>query len=342
MSSKNSLDYKALDIAKLFAAFFVVAAHVNPFEEGFCNDIVVGLMARIAVPFFFIASSFLFFSKKEIGLNDIKHYIKRLFVLYFFWMIFELPFMYLRRCVYSEQTSGDILCAFIRDFFTGNTYEGSYFIIALIECVPLVYFLSKIIPNWLNFIVGLVLYSVTSVCVSYYHVMPLPIQKIADVFNNVIPAMEVTFFAAYIYVVIGKIIAENPNLISERNISPLIPLILIVFFLHYGESFLLLSTYVKMSFSRIVISTLFFVMVLRIRMTAILPYKRFRQLSTIIFFSHFLYMQMTLYFYYHVTEVLHLNKPMQYLAVLLLSVLTYFVMDVGKRTKLLGWMKYGF
>lgn len=62
MSAKN---YDSVDLMKLILCIIVVTLHVNPFGGGYHP---LKLIDRIAVPFFFITSSYFFFSafiKKE-------------------------------------------------------------------------------------------------------------------------------------------------------------------------------------------------------------------------------------------------------------------------------------
>ena len=54
--------YYALDVAKFISAFLVVCIHTGPLldVDATGNFILVQILARLAVPFFFVASGFLF------------------------------------------------------------------------------------------------------------------------------------------------------------------------------------------------------------------------------------------------------------------------------------------
>lgn len=80
--------HAAIDVTKLIMAFLVVAIHVEPFGFSFWLDKGFGIITRVCVPFFFIASSYFFFLKNGSAL----HYVKRLFILYFVWSVIYLPF----------------------------------------------------------------------------------------------------------------------------------------------------------------------------------------------------------------------------------------------------------
>lgn len=89
---------------KMIAAIFVVAIHSQPFS-GLTEVLVIYLFARIAVPFFFVASAFFFF-KKPVEQQNIKGYVRRLAILYIFWFIIELPITIL----HSFYRTADTFC----------------------------------------------------------------------------------------------------------------------------------------------------------------------------------------------------------------------------------------
>lgn len=86
----NSQRYQSLDLLKFIMATMIVAMHT-----GACPAIV-NPWFRIAVPLFFIVSSFFFF--KKVNATDesertevLKHYLGRVIKLYFFWMVIQFP-----------------------------------------------------------------------------------------------------------------------------------------------------------------------------------------------------------------------------------------------------------
>lgn len=99
MNSTIKKDFKGLDFFKFIMAIFVVAIHTHPFEE--INDKmftqVWDLVVTIAVPYFFIASGFLLFSKinkeqdKNFQLDKVKQYTIRIIKLYIYWTLIYLP-----------------------------------------------------------------------------------------------------------------------------------------------------------------------------------------------------------------------------------------------------------
>ena len=87
----EKLHFKVLDVAKFLACLLIVARHAHPLgNSGMGADCIQ--MLTNAVPFFFVASSFLFWFKK----GSFKKYVKRLTQLYAVWFVIELPLVYQR------------------------------------------------------------------------------------------------------------------------------------------------------------------------------------------------------------------------------------------------------
>ncbi len=79
--------YKSLDIAKFIAAFLIIAIHVDPVD-----NYAMRCLYSVAVPYFFMVSSFLFFRRKA----DFCKYARRIGALYLVWMVFEVGVVYAR------------------------------------------------------------------------------------------------------------------------------------------------------------------------------------------------------------------------------------------------------
>ena len=95
VSLNNQLlqEYRFIDIFKFFCSFLIIGIHSKPFAEISMLDHAFGMLTRIAVPFFFISSSFFLF-KKDFSWKRIAGYCKRMLLLYilygFIYVIYEL------------------------------------------------------------------------------------------------------------------------------------------------------------------------------------------------------------------------------------------------------------
>lgn len=139
-----SKSYNSIDLFKFIAAILVVAIHTHPFGENPDVDYYFTCFCRIAVPFFFITTSFFFFRKAK---PDIKAYTKRLSILYLLWFIIELPLVYYRFFVAFDHPLPIQILNLFRSLFFSNTWAASWYIMASIIAVNIVYFLSRKINN---------------------------------------------------------------------------------------------------------------------------------------------------------------------------------------------------
>lgn len=151
----NSRNINSLDIAKFVAAILVVAIHANPFR-GVANTVIIEGFARLAVPFFFIASAYLFFRRNP-DAKALRHFARRICLLYGFWFVFNLP----HYCVYRTP---DSVTTFIHDLLLGSTFGASWFLTALLEGTILIWLLSKKVNDWLLLIAGSLILLLHNAC----------------------------------------------------------------------------------------------------------------------------------------------------------------------------------
>ena len=88
---KSGRNYNALDAMKFVASLFVVGIHVHPFGDFSGKaDYLFIVLARFAVPFFFVTSGFLLFKRLKSEENPnryVKSYVMRILKMYLFWFI---------------------------------------------------------------------------------------------------------------------------------------------------------------------------------------------------------------------------------------------------------------
>ena len=95
-SKPTRTQYYAVDIAKFVFAFIVVAAHMYPFGSFTTagDFLLIQGIARVVVPFFFLTSAFLFFSRMQPDIlkgaqsaRSLWRYVERIGIMYFFWTL---------------------------------------------------------------------------------------------------------------------------------------------------------------------------------------------------------------------------------------------------------------
>ncbi|MBQ4551720.1 MAG: acyltransferase family protein [Clostridia bacterium] len=212
--------YDCIDAVKLLMALFVVAIHTNLFNGALFPTI------RLAVPVFFILTGFFSFSKitaapvaerKTVLWNIEKRYLQ----LYLFWFVVLLPFtIYVRK--YYTYNWLDFISVFLRNLVWGSTFQASWYLMACILGLSVVYLLSK--TKQILLISLSVIFYCLATYVSKYQLI------IADniTWNNLYTSIcHVTgtpynnVCIAIMYIVIGKLIAEQKLKVINKACSAL-------------------------------------------------------------------------------------------------------------------------
>lgn len=194
---------KLLDIIKFIGCIFVVVIHTRPCHAiSPTMDWMVTCSCRWAVPFFFTASSYLFWkSGKEYTI-----YAKRILQLILIWMVLLSYFIWNR--FFSDGITASSILRFVRNLLFGSTFPTSWFMTALLEGIGIVWLLKKWLNNrWLLLFSALAYLA----CVAqslYYPIVGSSIQHAIDLSERLINFSN-SFVVSLIYIVIGKIFAEE-------------------------------------------------------------------------------------------------------------------------------------
>ncbi len=121
-----------MDLLKFIASFFVIAIHTNPLKDiSNFAAVLTMILYRLAVPIFFLVTSFLF-SKSPVNIEGCKKYTKRLSILYLAWFTISLPVTVYNRFIISEYSLPVTIFRFARSIFLSSTFSGSWFLVACV------------------------------------------------------------------------------------------------------------------------------------------------------------------------------------------------------------------
>ena len=156
------------DILKFVLAILIVCIHSTK------AGMILRPVFRLAVPLFFMISSYLFFLKqstlnsKQDKYKGLKKYAKRILLLYLFWFLLLLPFTIYYRELYIN-FDHEKLITIARSFFFGSTFIASWFLMASLIGVTIVWVLSqlKVKTSWI-IAIGLVIYVFCCIVSNYY------------------------------------------------------------------------------------------------------------------------------------------------------------------------------
>ena len=208
---EQMLSYSSIDLFKWIAALLVASMHSRPFIQHDGANYYFTCICRIAVPFFFVFSSFIFYKKH----NSIGSFIKRLLILYAVWFVLQSPITYYDFFIASDRAFGQNLLIFLRGLLISSTFPASWFITALWEGLLIVWIISKKL-KWKWMAVVAILCALASLPGTMYYglIKDTPLLKPYWLFNMAFcPA--VSFITAIPYCIAGKYMAEKEVKLSS-------------------------------------------------------------------------------------------------------------------------------
>ncbi len=207
--------YVGIDLLKFIMALMIVAIHVDPFAKNIWLSNIFQPLKDIAVPVFFIISSFLLFSKDNLGWEGLFHFAKRILVLYCVWFLIDFPYILSNKVYFNLHEFPNSIILLLKDLFLSYTFPGSWFLSALVVSVFIVFVLSKSIGRWCTFILSLSL----SLYIYLHSILPDNMLTIYKWYAlHVREEVYLSFPFALVWVSIGQILAKKP-LINMSFIS---------------------------------------------------------------------------------------------------------------------------
>jgi len=206
-------NYDSIDIMKFLLAILVVALHAQV-------PILMNV-GRLAVPFFFIASSFFFFAKYDHLITRkersayLKKYCMRVFRLYISWWILYLPFFI--KTIFDEYANDGIIgciATIVRIPITGVTpgwNPGWYLIASLYGMIFLILFL-RIFPIAFGFCLGIIVEVLSIIGTSYSFLIS---GELSDLFYK---GITIAFPRSILYFSIGCLLARNPSFWAKLSL----------------------------------------------------------------------------------------------------------------------------
>ena len=310
-----------IDIAKFLMAVLVVGIHTEPLGFNIWLDRGFGIITRLCVPFFFVASSYFFFRKNNSPLK----YVKRLFILYLIWSIIYLPFDITKLKLLSVQ---QIL---IKYLWSGVDDQALWYLCGSIIGFLIVFALSKFLDYKKILLLGIVF-----LIIGCFKSTWAPMVE--NVFN--IPVYDLLgsrngLFYGFPYYAVGMYIAKTEGKKSD-NWKPYLIGSVISFMMLVAESlvFILVFKTTKTVLWISVLPLTYFVFSFLKNINISIPLNIslvLRKLSTIIYVSHGLFL----------IVFINMQYMMYFLCVTIASIIFGLLMLVlNEKIKILKWLKY--
>ncbi len=310
--AKNT--YTAVDLAKFLCAFLVVGVHTKPFYDihyslGFFFENVV---ARLAVPFFFISSGY-FFAAKLVRIPDnedarphLYGFIKRILTLYLLWTVIYLPYnLYNDYKTYGSM--GTAILMYPKKLFVIGSHFQLWYLPSLIYSTAIVYFFIRKKNDLGLFITSGILLVLGLLGDSYFGLLPenTLIHSIYRWYITEFRSTRTGIFFGVPFIAAGAFLARHPQWLQVRNAAKLT----LVFALLYIAETLLISYYHlaedhNMYVFLLPLSISIFILLLRVQVPAVQNFTvEMRSLSIGIYCAHGIFLMVC----YRIFEKLHLD-----------------------------------
>ncbi len=208
--------YPFLDLLKYACCILIVCIHTRP--TYYCPEYTPLLTSftSLAVPLFFMISSYLVGGKLQYGSADIpvlKHFVKRLFILYTVWAVAIFPSWFFG-FYWKHPDDWYILLPF--RFFFQSAAHGSWFILALIYGLPVCYLLNRGIGKWATTILLLAFDTYVRLCVRGHILDYLHICGVTEFFS-----IELSPFIALLPIQLGLMLKRVtvPALLAPKHLA---------------------------------------------------------------------------------------------------------------------------
>lgn len=300
MERKN---YDAIDIAKLVSALLVVCIHTFPFADISMNAnfVVVSILARLAVPFFFISSAYFFFRKIDFhkSYRDSENkavlikYLKRLGKIYLIWSLLYLPYNFI--LIHQGGFSIVSVIRYLRDVLFTGSYYHLWFLPSLMFSITVSYYTILKFGVKKTMVFSSVCYIIGMMGNLYPNLIEqIPvIGHLFELYETVFVTTRNGLFFGMIFVTLGAYAIRYPNKAEQNQIS-----------LYAGMSFVLLvieCLFLKLNGFIYDLSSMYlmlipcvyfiFIRLLQVNMKPKPMYHTFRILSLLIYVSHILFAQ---------------------------------------------------
>jgi hypothetical protein len=205
---------------------FIVVMHSGLFPQWLLP------LPRLAVPLFFIMTSYFFHLKLKSVTGDKERkdtlikYVRRNAQLYLFWSIVLLPTVIVLHQSWFRGGFVNAIIQIIKGVFITGFFPASWFIIASVYSVVIVFVLSKWLNNVWLFIIALLVYTLALFDSNYGGMLN---EKTNTILNAADIRWSLNLPAALIWVVIGKFLADKPVILSKKVLYPLLAVAIVLY-----------------------------------------------------------------------------------------------------------------
>ena len=338
---KTKENFNSFDITKFILSILIIGIHARPFYKlsNIMNTLFSNGICRMAVPIFFLISGYLLMYRLNITKNKIeyiKNYLKRLIKLYIIWTIIYLPIIITRLITNKYGLISDFMI-----FFRNTIFDGSvthlWYIKDLAVAIIIICILKRLNLNDKKILaISLSLYLLGIWVDTYYGLLVSIVGKksiittIIRIYTKVFVTTRNGLFFGLIYVFLGMIIYNSKGQKKKINLQKYTLLFLILYIIEIFT----LSYYTNMKefnlylfLIPLVVCIFNYIVDKKIENRKI-DFKLLRNMSTLIYFSHILFLE--------ILKLVLSNNLILFILVVILSILfSYIIIKLSNKFKFL-------
>ncbi|WP_332849594.1 acyltransferase family protein, partial [Clostridioides difficile] len=209
--------YAGLDYFRIIAALLIIAIHTSPLlsYSKMADFVLTSIIARIAVPFFFMLSGFFLISTYNYNCNKLKSFLKNVLFIYGIAIVIYIPLN-----IYTGYFSmNNLVPNIIKDIVFDGTLYHLWYLPASIIGASIAYFLVKKLGLKYSLVITIVIYVIGMFGDSYYGFLEkIPLLK--NLYGYIFEVSDYTrngIFFAPVFFILGGIISNKSNYMSTKN-----------------------------------------------------------------------------------------------------------------------------
>lgn len=215
----NKLGYKGIDFFRIIAAVLVITIHTSPLE--LCcptgDYILTRVIARTAVPFFFMTSGFFLLSDGCADTERLKKFLKKTLLVYLVSILLYLP-----ANIYNGYFSADnLFLNILKDIFFDGTFYHLWYLPASALGGAVVFFAVRKAGYGKSLVIFLLLYIIGLLGDSYYGVI-LGIAPVKAVYDCIFAVFDYTrngIFFAPLFMLLGGVVGKKEKKTENGGFS---------------------------------------------------------------------------------------------------------------------------
>ncbi len=209
-------EYGGIDYFRLIAALLVVGIHTSPLIQvsEMADFIFTRIIARIAVPFFIMATGFFIYKDSKINKEKLKSFLTKTLKLYMVGIIIYFPInIYMG---YFKQEN--LLLHVMKDILWNGTMYHLWYLPGVVLGAIISYFLLKQLGMKWTFITTIFLYLIGLFGDSYYGII-MNIEPLKNIYDKLFQIFDYTrngIFFVPVFFMLGIIIKEQKSKVSLK------------------------------------------------------------------------------------------------------------------------------